>query len=129
MMTAAQFCHELAHLVPALRPVLDEHVAFYEELLPCVFLFDVVEHLYALGCRGDDDAWREVDAIFGFAEQGWANGDELTKDVLSTCLLEGFQDFEQRCPVVVDHLGPALREEFRKICPWVPRKPKRGRRR
>lgn len=57
------FCERLALDFPGVRTILDEHVAYHEELLPHVFLGDLTRYLLAGGKDKTAIVQRLEDAI------------------------------------------------------------------
>jgi hypothetical protein len=100
-----ELCEMVVKSFPALRPLFDEHLRDYDELLPHVFFGDIsrwVEKM--LVKRGHERTLQrffvELETIYG--------KDDRAENVIAASLLENLWDH----PEVRTYLGPKLQKQF-----------------
>ncbi|HEV2500238.1 MAG TPA: hypothetical protein VGY31_11730 [Terriglobia bacterium] len=116
---AAQLSYEnvtegLLQSAPELRPLLDEHIQQYDELLPHVFFGDVtrfvMDRVRTEGGAGNQDA--VVRRILGFLEEAMASSDENVQELVSLSFLENLDPSDPAYEELKAMLGPNLRREL-----------------
>jgi hypothetical protein len=76
---------DLADAVPALRPILDEHTSYYDEVLPHVVISDFRDALVELVESGDDGA---VGAFLDVVERLAGSPNHAVRNVIAISFLE-----------------------------------------
>ncbi|MBO9557064.1 MAG: hypothetical protein J7515_00580 [Caulobacter sp.] len=122
-MDSVALVHLLARQVPSLAPLLTEHVATYDELLPHVFFGELTPWLIALkdGAAADHAV---LAATLSLLEDAWKVGDDSVRDVISISFIENLQGRGQ-LRAMQPHFGPALSswaDCFEDARPSLPRK-------
>src|SRR5688572_28714566 len=105
----------LAQAVPALAPLLSEHIAFYKEILPHVFMYDVaLETVAALHSvdRGQALALSAGDAraVLQIAEDAMAASDPEVTNVVQISFLDNLMKFEVPLADILREVGPECRK-------------------
>ena len=113
----------LAARFPMLRPMVDEHLAFYEEMLPYVWLSELRAFLIESSAtprwwpasparRRSRDTVR---AVMAALESEYEQGDEQTRSLIALGFLESLPPPNERGGWLWDDLGPLLREEAGRV--------------
>lgn len=104
----------LLQRAPELRPLLDEHIQQYDELLPHVFFGDVtrfvMDRVRAEGGAGNHDPVAR--RILGFLEDAMASSDENVQELVSVSFLENLDPSDPAYEELKAMLGPNLRREL-----------------
>ena len=99
-----------------LRPLMDDHLAHYDEILSHLFFGDMTEYIISRheeALLGDDAAQKEVDQLLAALEEGYVSGDRDVKDLISDSFLENLPWREgERGWDLREILGPALSERL-----------------
>lgn len=104
------FILELVGDVPELRPLLNEHLADnYEEILPHVFLADVLR--YALAHPREAAVATTLERL----EEAFRLGDEERKELISTGFLENLPVASEDHTGLRARLGPMLCAEAGRV--------------
>jgi hypothetical protein len=80
-----QAMSDLADAVPALRPILDDHASYYDEVLPHVVMADFRDVLVELVESGDDGA---VTAFLDVVERLSGSANDAVRNVVAISFLE-----------------------------------------
>lgn len=80
-----QAMSDLADAVPALRPILDDHASYYDEVLPHVVMADYRDVLVELVESGDDGA---VTAFLDVVERLAGSTNDAVRNVVAISFLE-----------------------------------------
>lgn len=105
----SELIEALAERVPALKEIYDEHLEFYEELLPSVYFGELVPWIVGEYVASTKDparpaSWREVLAIL---EREYHSGLEV-ENLIDTSFLETLPYPEEEGYGLVEELGPTL---------------------
>lgn len=99
---------------PALRPMLDEHIHDYDEVLAHIFLADVVRYLvHASENRHPTDG--VVAAILEFLENRFRHGNEEVKELISVSFVEMLPRPDERGAELRAQLGTELAAEAARV--------------
>jgi hypothetical protein len=106
-----QATSDLADAVPALRPILDGHVAFHDEVLPHVVWAAFRHELVGFVESGDDGA---VNAFLDVVERLAGSPNDTVRNVVGIAFLEDgvlLSDGRERAALIplVPCFGPATR--------------------
>jgi hypothetical protein len=101
---------ELLECAPLLRPVYQEHLAEYDELLPHVLFGDLTRFVANL-CMTDSSS-AELKSILAVLENGLACGDEYTQELISVSFLENLERDASYYPLLTGMFGEALAKEL-----------------
>jgi hypothetical protein len=82
---SVQGTFDLADAVPVLRPILDEHIAFHDEVLPHVVWADFRDKLVDLAESADDGA---VSAFLDVVERLAASQSDAVRNLIEIIFLE-----------------------------------------
>ncbi len=111
------FFELLVRAVPEFRPIFQEDIEIYDEVINHVFMGDfypfVLEE-FGAALSGGPDADRHRDVVtrsLGFLEAALAGGDPDIETLISISFLEGFAP-EAQVPRLRGLMGPRLRREL-----------------
>lgn len=112
--------HRLVAEVPALKPLYDDHVAFCDELLPYVFLSEVMQ--FVVEELAQSDARRQANAmrVLNLLDEAMESADESVVNLVAVGFVErhlGDEVLDQVRPA----LGPRLAAELASREQWRPR--------
>jgi hypothetical protein len=99
--------------VPELRPLYEEHLHDYDELLPHVFLGDVTRYVVQQVRSGDTCPSKLVKRILESLEQCMASGDERAKELVSVSFIENLANHSDVLAKLYGQLGPNLSTELK----------------
>ena len=114
--------YEYLHLalvaaVPEFRPVLDEHVADFDEVLPHVLFGDLTRFVLAAHERGDTAL---VSRSLEWLDRALRGGDERVQNVVAVSFVENVGVWDEALDEFVASWPAALREEARSQRDWRP---------
>lgn len=98
--------NQLARDVPRLAPLLAEHKATYDAVLPHVFFGELTPFLIDLNDGSDADRLVLRDTLSSL-ERAWKEGDESTTNVISVSFIENLQG-RGKLRAMQSLFGPAL---------------------
>ena len=101
-----EFVADLIRLVPELEPAYREHVVFYEELLPHVFMGDVTR--FAIEGASGRDNEPVLARLLAYLEEGLANGPEEVKELIFASFVENLQGEVPAILALAPAMGPLL---------------------
>ena len=122
-LTYKSFVPQLLVEIPEFKPIYDEHIADYDEILPHVlmgaftrFLFDAYKKSKSPDANGE--AYKQVvERSLNLMERAMGNGDLGVQNLISVSFLENLWPSEQADLPVYNEikllLGPQLRNELR----------------
>jgi Barstar (barnase inhibitor) len=113
-MSAEAFLHDLLRAVPELKPVLDEHLAANDTLLPHVMMADMTR--FAVSAIVDLHKRPAVLKLLDHLEQGLRAGDEETRELILASFVENLIGEATALRLLKTLMGPNLRKEVRAIC-------------
>jgi hypothetical protein len=103
-MTDVDFVKGIVSTFPDLGPILNEHVADYDEILPHVFMADVLRYVLASGPHRQQ--------IVEYLDRNFrGNGDEV-ENVIAVSFVESIEDEHQLEQALGGAEAKALREEW-----------------
>lgn len=103
---AQDFCEELVRRFNELAPLLQEHVADYDEILPHVFMGDVTRYVLS-GTPQREELLRHLnDAL--------RNGGEEIQNLIAVSFVENLESEEKLQRALQGVEAEALREEWRR---------------
>jgi len=105
--------NSLLERVHELRPVYDEHICDYDELLPYVFLCDVSRYVVEQVRSGRPDWSSPLARILDFLEQCMASDDDKVKEMVSASFIESLAEYDDVLSSLREQLGSKLREGFK----------------
>jgi len=108
------FVQGLVREVPELAPALQEHVEFYEELLPHVLMGDVGRFVVANAISRDSKA--ALARLMAYLEEGLANGPAEVQELIVASFVEYLQDEASTILTLAPVMGPRLKKEINAIC-------------
>jgi hypothetical protein len=118
MTESGRFVQTVLDRVPLLHPIYQEHVRYYDELIPHVFMGDisrVAGDLHARALGGDNAADEALSELLTALESGMASPESSVQEMITVSFLENLdledfalEDFRQR-------LGPALRRQLERL--------------
>jgi len=112
-LTTIECINLLLTRVPELKPVYDEHMHDYEELLPHVFLGDVTRYVVTQARCGEISPGRPLDRILDVLNQCLAGGDEQVKELVAVSFVENLLEHEEVLTILKELIGPHLQKEFK----------------
>ena len=118
-LTYDRFVPELLAHVPEFKPIYDEHMEDFDELLPTLLLYDFTIFLYDAYRRsmsGENDAhqWREVvNKSLTFMEEALSWGDPDVENIIVVSFVYNLQPEEQDVEVF-EALKPLFGPQLRK---------------
>ena len=95
---------------PSLRPLLEEHVDYYDEILPHVFFGELTPHLVSLLPA----AGSELRDILALLEETYASDPQL-QELISVSFLENLPAPDESGAAIRDMLGPALTKQLARM--------------
>ena len=105
-----QFVHDLVDLVPALRPDLERHRHYYDEVLSHVFFGDLSR--WAVAMAADMPLAPELATFLNVLEEGRRTGGQDLCDLIDQSFIENICG-EHELAVL---LPPLLTERYAEIC-------------
>lgn len=110
----------LLEQVPNLRELYDEHMEFYEELLPSVFFGEVVpwvvDDFVATAGTAPSGHWKDV---LDTLEREY-HGSLEVEELIDFSFLEILPRPDERGHEIVEHLGPNLTAAWQEVVPTTP---------
>lgn len=100
------FCEELVREFNELAPLLQEHVADYDDILPHVFMADVTRCIVS-GCPCRQELVR-------YLNDALSNGAKEVQNLIAVSFVENLETEEQLERALQDVHAEALREEWRR---------------
>jgi hypothetical protein len=97
---------------PELKPILQEHYEFNEELLPHV-LFGKWNNLFLTLIREGDPGG--LDKLFNLFESMTTSGDKYVRELLSVTILERLGDDKEILYLSIKHMGKETRKASEEI--------------
>lgn len=90
MKNTQMFIEEFVKAIPTLQILYDEHIDYYEELIPHVFMGDLTRYVIKLfQCmKFDDQKKNELEEILKYLELGMSRKDEDIQELISISFLE-----------------------------------------
>jgi len=119
MQSIPQLLEQLRAVSPAFREALADHLAFNGELLPYVLLEDF-RRLWLVS-HADSDRSQVAEVILTL-EEGFADGDEDSRNLIAIALLEGLGD-DGGEHTIRRLLGPQLQAAIKRMESWSPQPP------
>lgn len=86
--TPEQWVQALVRHAPGAGPMLDEHLAYYDELLLHLLIADLQRWAIALFEEGDSS---QLSALLGVLDQGLREGDEDVRNAVAVSFVENSQ--------------------------------------
>jgi hypothetical protein len=109
---------ELLRDVPEFAPIYDEHIAFYEELIPHVLFGDVTRFVIDGQLAGDTEL---VDRALKSLDRIMREGDDPTDNLVAVSFVEFFIPLDEPGEAeVAARFPPGLAEELRRMREWTP---------
>lgn len=116
--SAAKIAEALRHTSPKATEIVEDHVGYYDEVLPTLLLAEIGRWYWSTASTPDTsdghDASEAVQAISDLFE----GGDESMRDIVATGLLESLPQPQEQGREVVERLPLPLREELRRMEDW-----------
>ena len=109
----ASVIHELIDRVPALRPVLEEHLDAYDTLLPHVLMGDITRWLIDR-FRLDPHDQSMQDAL-EFLDRSFTTSRGADTELIAASFLENLPRAGEDGAGLRDRVGPALREHLERF--------------
>lgn len=103
-----EFIQALSVVERGIRPLIAEHVHYYEEILPSLLVGDIARWVSHIAQESDDPATR-LRPLLARMEQAWGDGQSPVSDLIATSFVENVYDQ----PEVVRLLGPKLMHYWR----------------
>ena len=113
-MPAEAFLHDLLRAAPDLKPILDEHLAANDTLLPHVMMADLAR--FAVAGVADIRKRTNVLRLLNHLEQGLSIGDEEIRDLILASFVENLVGEATALRLLKPLMGPNLRREVGSIC-------------
>jgi hypothetical protein len=113
-MSAEAFVHDLLRAAPELKPILDEHLAADDTLLPHVFMADVAR--FAVAEIADVRKRATILKLLDYLEKGLSTGDEETRELILASFVENLMSETTALLLLKPSMGPNLRKAVRAIC-------------
>lgn len=104
----ATFIRELGTLEPEIRPLIGEHIGYYDEMLPSLLMADIARWAGRTAQESAKPAER-LEPLLTRLEQAWGDGQNPVSDLIATSFVENVSDQ----PQVVRLLGPKLAHYYR----------------
>jgi hypothetical protein len=112
-MSAKTFLDDLLSAVPELKPILDEHLAANDNLLPHVMIADVAR--FAVAEIADARKRVTVHKLLDRLERGLTAGDEETRELILASFVENLMGETTSLRLLKPLMGPNLRKAIRTI--------------
>jgi hypothetical protein len=119
---------ELVAAFPQFSPLLDEHRAYYSEIIPHNFMAEVTRQVIETYVHRTQDirAAEELARLFEFLEAKFDNGDKATRELLTDSFIEHLpypweHGWEPGAEDIRAMLGPAMRGEMERRLGSPPR--------
>jgi hypothetical protein len=110
------FVGAVVHAVPALRPILQEHLDDQEgEVLPHLLMADLERWLEREVKERPVQSAGDIQGMLQFIEESFTAGDPKINEVISASFLEHFPRPGEVGSEIRGMVGPALREQLRII--------------
>jgi hypothetical protein len=109
----ALFVERLVTEVPALRPLFDDHLAFFDDELPPHVFFGDVTRFVVSGFSDHPERRADAEKILTLLEEAIASPDEDVQNVVSDSFCENLLG-EKPLEAIRDAMGPRLRAELAK---------------
>lgn len=119
-MSPADFIFALVDRVSSLKTLYEEHINFYEEILPHVFMGEVTKYLVASAALLDqgknvDEALGAFNIILDHLEAGMAGDNKEVREMLAVSFLENLDPTSKQVGYLEKRLGPTLTQELHKM--------------
>jgi len=102
------FCKRVAQICPELSDLFQEHVDYYEEILPHVFFGDVA-HFAVTGIKSDDDHGT-MQKLLDLLEQGLSENDPEIDNLVHASFIENEPAMADVLPMAGPKLSAAIRK-------------------
>ena len=110
MSESIELIHRLVSSLPKLESRLTEHVEDYSEILPHVFMADVVRFAQEELRRDTNSA--HVKSLLNLLEKEYQRGLLETEELISVSFLENLRDAESASALIVGFMGPILSKRY-----------------
>lgn len=111
-----QFTRDFVAAFPGLQPMLSEHLEDnFGEVLPHLFLADVLRWLVSQSASAEGDGAAEVLPVLSFLEDAFEAGDDERQELISTGFLENLPRADEGGSTIRDMLPPKLRDEAGRV--------------
>lgn len=112
-LTSKELVFELVSRVPELKPLYDEHISDFDELLPHLFFGDVTRYV-AQHLRIDDShSLSSVVKALNVLEEGMVIGDDKAQELISVSFLENLVNHDDVLVKAQELMGPNLTKELK----------------
>jgi hypothetical protein len=108
IMSAEAFVHDLLRVAPELKPILDEHLAANDTLLPHVFMADVARFAVAESANVSKRA--TILKLLNQLEKGLSTADEETRELILASFVENLMAETTALLVLKPLMGSNLRK-------------------
>lgn len=105
-----RFIRDLVELERDLRPIVIEHVDYYQEMLPTQVMGDIARWTETVAAGADDPA-RRLKPMMDKFEQAWGDGDGPVAELIAVSFVENVFDN----PTLVHLMGPKL-SGYQRLC-------------
>jgi hypothetical protein len=94
---------DLAQLEPELQPIVADHVAYFQEMLPTLVMGDIARWAETVAANSDDPAER-LKPVMDKLDQAWGDGNGPVAELIAVGFVENTFDN----PTLVQLMGPNL---------------------
>ena len=108
---AATFVHDLVDKFEDLRPLLEEHTAYYEELLPHVFFGDLTRYVVSLFASDDPQLRAEMNAIVAYLDGAYSTRAYEVKNLIGVSFVENLPILDEPHADIREALPPNLKPD------------------
>lgn len=106
--TATTIPHRLRTVVPEFGPMIDEHVAFYGDVLLHVLFGDLTRFVLELGVNGASDTEQRC---LDFLDHALQHGDDAVRNAIQVSFVENVGPWDPSAADFIARWPAALREE------------------
>jgi hypothetical protein len=100
------FCEDFASKFSGIAQLLSEHVAYFDEILPHVFMGDVTRYVHTLP---PDRA-----SIVQFLEDVFPSGNKAVEELIAVSFIENIETREDLCRILAGVNSQRLTEEWKR---------------
>jgi membrane protein required for beta-lactamase induction len=117
-MTQASFAQELLKAVPEARPVVDEHLRDYDELLLHLLMADLLRLAVASYGVGEGDVTQR---LLAFVDRALRDGDDLVENAVCVSFVENVGAFPGESEAFISSWPDGLSQELARQRAWRPK--------
>jgi len=107
----------LREAVPEFGPVIDEHIAFNDELLPHVLFGDLTRFVLVAHDQGNEELVRRC---LVFLDEALREGDAMLENLVAVSFVENVEPWDPAMTRFIESWPAGLRQEAEEQRDWTP---------